>query len=85
MTLQILRRNWIEESAEYHRASDWRCASQIDGKIESTFPGFNEATNLYFINPAGVVFGPNAVHLGGSLRVTTTTKSWLMVENSMAV
>jgi len=43
-------------------------ASQIDGTLRSTIP----AANLYFLNPSGVVFGPNAsMNVSGSLIVST--------------
>ena len=42
--------------------------SDIDGTIASTIPG----ADIYFINPAGVVFGPNAsLGLQGSFHVST--------------
>ena len=42
--------------------------SDIDGTIRSTIPG----ADFYFINPAGVVFGPNAsLDLQGSFHVST--------------
>jgi len=42
--------------------------SSIDGRINSGIAG----ANLYLINPAGIVFGPNAtVNLSGSLHVST--------------
>jgi filamentous hemagglutinin family protein len=42
--------------------------SDIDGTIRSTIPG----ADFYFINPAGVVFGPNAsLDLEGSFHVST--------------
>jgi filamentous hemagglutinin family protein len=42
--------------------------SQIDGTIKSTITG----ANLYLMNPAGVLFGPNAsLNLSGSFHVTT--------------
>jgi filamentous hemagglutinin family protein len=42
--------------------------SDIDGTIASTIPG----ADLYFLNPAGVVFGPNArLDLQGSFHVST--------------
>jgi filamentous hemagglutinin family protein len=42
--------------------------SQIDGTIKSTISG----ANLYLMNPAGVLFGPNAtLNLSGSFHVTT--------------
>jgi filamentous hemagglutinin family protein len=42
--------------------------SEIDGTIRSTIPG----ADFYFINPAGVVFGPNAsLDLQGSFYVST--------------
>jgi filamentous hemagglutinin family protein len=42
--------------------------SDIDGAIRSTIPG----ADLYFLNPAGVVFGPNAsLDLQGSFHVST--------------
>jgi len=43
-------------------------ASSIDGGIKSTIPG----ANLYLVNPAGVVFGPNAsVDVGGSFHASS--------------
>ncbi len=43
-------------------------ASSIDGTIRSTIPG----ANFYLINPAGVMFGPNAsLDVSGSFTVTT--------------
>ena len=43
-------------------------ASSIDGGIRSTMPG----ANLYLVNPAGVVFGPNAsVDVGGSFHASS--------------
>ncbi len=42
--------------------------SDIDGTIASTIPG----ADFYFLNPAGVVFGPNAsLDLQGSFHVST--------------
>lgn len=42
--------------------------STIDGQITSSIPH----VNLFLLNPAGVLFGPNAsINLGGSFRVTT--------------
>ncbi|HSA80755.1 MAG TPA: filamentous hemagglutinin N-terminal domain-containing protein [Geminicoccaceae bacterium] len=42
--------------------------SDIDGTLRSTIPG----ADLYFLNPAGVVFGPNAsLDLQGSFHVST--------------
>lgn len=42
--------------------------SSIDGTIQSTIPG----ANFYFMNPNGVMFGPNAkVDVSGSFVVTT--------------
>lgn len=42
--------------------------SQIDGLIQSEMPG----ANLYFLNPAGFFFGPNAsIDVGGSFHVST--------------
>lgn len=44
--------------------------SDIDGRIASTIPG----ANLYFLNPAGIVFGPNAtLDVGGSARFSTAS------------
>ncbi|MBF0560021.1 MAG: filamentous hemagglutinin N-terminal domain-containing protein [Nitrospirae bacterium] len=43
-------------------------SSSIDGKISSTING----ANLYFINPAGIVFGPNAtLDVSGSFHAST--------------
>ncbi|MCP4696673.1 MAG: filamentous hemagglutinin N-terminal domain-containing protein [Gammaproteobacteria bacterium] len=43
-------------------------ASSIDGIVESTIP----EASLYLLNPAGVMFGPNAVlNIGGSFHVST--------------
>lgn len=43
-------------------------ASSIDGGIRSTIPG----ASLYLVNPAGVVFGPNAsVDVGGSFHASS--------------
>jgi len=43
-------------------------ASSINGGIKSTIPG----ANLYLVNPAGVVFGPNAsVDVGGSFHASS--------------
>jgi len=43
-------------------------ASSIDGTLRSTIPG----ANLYFINPKGVLFGPNArLEIDGSFTATT--------------
>jgi filamentous hemagglutinin family protein len=43
-------------------------ASWIDGKLASTIPG----ADLYFLNPAGVMFGSNAsLDLSGSFHVST--------------
>lgn len=43
-------------------------ASSIDGTLRSTIPG----ANLFFINPKGVLFGPNAkVEVDGSFTATT--------------
>lgn len=42
--------------------------SNINGLLTSTIPG----VNLFLLNPAGVLFGPNAsINIGGSFRVTT--------------
>src|SRR6185503_14819328 len=42
--------------------------SNINGLLTSTIPG----VNLFLLNPAGVLFGPNAsVNIGGSFRVST--------------
>ena len=42
--------------------------SEIDGTIRSTMPG----ADFYFINPAGVLFGPNAsLDVPGSFHVST--------------
>jgi filamentous hemagglutinin family protein len=42
--------------------------SSIDGKVASTIPG----ANLFFMNPAGVIFGPHAqLSVSGSVAVTT--------------
>src|SRR5918998_1223267 len=42
--------------------------SDIDGTLRSTIPG----ADLWFLNPAGVVFGPNArLDLQGSFHVST--------------
>lgn len=42
--------------------------SSIDGLVRSTVPG----ANLYFINPAGIVFGPNAsLEVSGSFHAGT--------------
>ena len=42
--------------------------SSIDGTVRSTMPG----ANLYLINPAGVVFGPNArVDVSGSFHASS--------------
>ncbi|HSA80364.1 MAG TPA: filamentous hemagglutinin N-terminal domain-containing protein [Geminicoccaceae bacterium] len=42
--------------------------SDIDGTLRSTIPG----ADLYFLNPAGIVFGPNAsLDLQGSFHVST--------------
>ena len=42
--------------------------SSIDGQLRSTIPG----ADLYFLNPAGVMFGPNAsLDLMGSFHVST--------------
>jgi len=43
-------------------------ASSIDGAISSTIQG----ANLYFVNPAGITFGPNArIDISGSFHATT--------------
>ncbi len=43
-------------------------ASSIDGLLRSTIPG----ANFYFLNPNGVLFGPNAaVDVGGAFAVVT--------------
>ncbi len=43
-------------------------ASSIDGTLRSTIPG----ANLFFINPKGVIFGPNAtLEVDGSFTATT--------------
>ncbi len=43
-------------------------ASSIDGRISSAIPG----ANLYLVNPAGVVFGPNAsVDVSGSFHASS--------------
>ncbi|MDM8548505.1 filamentous hemagglutinin N-terminal domain-containing protein [Desulfobacterales bacterium HSG2] len=43
-------------------------ASLIDGRLASAIPD----ADMYFLNPAGVMFGPNAsLDLGGSFRVST--------------
>lgn len=43
-------------------------ASSIDGTLRSTIPG----ANLFFINPKGVIFGPNAsLEIDGSFTATT--------------
>ncbi len=43
-------------------------ASSIDGNVKSTIPG----ANLYLVNPAGVVFGPNAsVNVSGSFHASS--------------
>ncbi len=43
-------------------------ASNIDGTLRSTIPG----ANLFFINPKGVIFGPNAsLDIDGSFTATT--------------
>src|SRR5215510_4837176 len=42
--------------------------SEIDGTLQSTIPG----ANLYLLNPAGVLFGPNAsLDITGSFHVST--------------
>ena len=42
--------------------------SNIDGALKSSIPG----VNLFLLNPAGVLFGPNAsVNIGGAFRVST--------------
>jgi filamentous hemagglutinin family protein len=42
--------------------------SVIDGRVQTTIPG----ANVYFLNPAGVVFGPHAtLDVQGSLHVST--------------
>jgi filamentous hemagglutinin family protein len=42
--------------------------STIDGLLRSTIPG----ANMFLLNPAGVLFGPNAsLDIGGSFHVTT--------------
>jgi filamentous hemagglutinin family protein len=42
--------------------------SLIDGTLQTTIPG----ANLFLMNPAGVIFGPNAtLNVGGSVIVTT--------------
>ena len=42
--------------------------SDIDGTIRSTIPG----ADFYFINPPGILFGPNAsLDLQGSFHVST--------------
>ncbi len=42
--------------------------SLIDGAIQTTIPG----ANLFFMNPAGIVFGPNAtLNVGGAVSFTT--------------
>jgi len=44
--------------------------SDIDGTLRSTIPG----ADFYFLNPAGVMFGPNAsLDLQGSFHVSTAT------------
>jgi filamentous hemagglutinin family protein len=48
--------------------------SSIDGRIASAIPG----ANLYFLNPAGIVFGPNAkLDVGGSVLLTTASSLYL--------
>lgn len=43
-------------------------ASSINGRVRSTIPG----ASLYLVNPAGVVFGPNAsVDVGGSFHASS--------------
>lgn len=43
-------------------------ASSIDGTLKSTISG----ANMYFLNPAGIIFGPNAsLDLSGSFHVST--------------
>lgn len=43
-------------------------ASSIDGMIRSTMPN----ANMYFINPSGIMFGPNAsLNISGSFHVST--------------
>lgn len=45
-------------------------ASAIDGRLASTIPG----ANFYFLNPAGIVFGPNAtLDVGGSAHFSTAS------------
>ncbi len=45
-------------------------ASTIDGRLATRFQGPDP--NLFFLNPAGVVFGPNAsLDVGGSFHVST--------------
>jgi len=48
--------------------------SWIDGTLRSTISGTSEISgaNLYLLNPAGLIFGPNAaLDLGGSFHATT--------------
>ncbi len=48
--------------------------SSIDGTLRSTLSGSSEISgaNLYLLNPAGVMFGPNArLDIGGSFHVST--------------
>jgi filamentous hemagglutinin family protein len=48
--------------------------SVIDGRVQTTIPG----ANVYFLNPAGVVFGPHAtLDVQGSLHVSTADLSAL--------
>jgi filamentous hemagglutinin family protein len=44
--------------------------SAIDGRVASTIPG----ANFFFLNPAGIVFGPNAtLDVGGSAHFSTAS------------
>ncbi len=57
-----------QRRAQRDQPGDGGAHSDIDGTLASTIPG----ADLYFINPAGVLFGPNAsLDVQGSFHVST--------------